>query len=341
MKTLGIVALLLFFAFEASAVANPYLPKAGERPTALRVATSAVTGGFVHFYAGLDYGIFEKYGLKCEHIYIRGQSPALAALANDQVQFNYGAADGSLPGLAAGVDAKLVASPLVKLPYVMVARKEIRRPEDLKGKSIGVTRPGDLSARLSRQVVRKVGLTTDDVTIRPIGGSQTERYQAMIGNVVQAILVTPPLDVRAKSDGFNVIYRLIDLDIPFIYSSLITNYTMLRERPEIVQRMVAALAETVHFVEKNPDKAKAAIAKAMRVKDEEALQSSYNVYAKEIVDRTMIVPGKSVREAVEIARDTGTLVRRKPEELYDNSFVNNLEKSGFLKELWGNENYRR
>ncbi len=340
MKQLGILAFLVVL-FEASAVANPYLLKPGEPPTKLRVATSAVTGGFVHFYSGLDYGIFEKYGLKCEHVYIRGQSPALAALANDQVQFNYGAADGSLPGLAAGVEAKFVASPLVKLPYVMIARKEIRRPEDLKGKSIGVTRPGDLSARLSRQVVRKFGLTTDEVTIHPIGGSQTERYQAMVGNVVQAILVTPPLDIRAKSDGFNIIYRLIDLDIPFIYSSLITNYKMLRERPEIVQRMVAALAETVYFVEKNPDKAKAAIAKALRVTDEEALQSSYNVYAKEIVDRTMVVPAKSVSEAVEIARETGTLVRRKPEELYDNSFVNNLEKSGFLKELWGNENYRR
>jgi len=340
MKQLGILAFLVVL-FEASAIANPYLLKPGEPPAKLRVATSAVTGGFLHFYSGLDYGIFEKYGLKCEHVYIRGQSPALAALANDQVQFNYGAADGSLPGLAAGVEAKFVASPLVKLPYVMIARKEIRRPEDLKGKSIGVTRPGDLSARLSRQVVRKFGLTTDEVTIHPIGGSQTERYQAMVGNVVQAILVTPPLDIRAKSDGFNIIYRLIDLEIPFIYSSLITNYKMLRERPEIVQRMVAALAETVYFVEKNPDKAKAAIAKAMRVKDEEALQSSYNVYAKEIVDRTMVVPGKSVSEAVDIARETGTLVRRKPEELYDNSFVNNLEKSGFLKELWGNENYRR
>jgi len=204
-----------------------------------------------------------------------------------------------------------------------------------------VTRPGDLSARLSRQVVRKFGMTTDQVTIHPIGGSQTERYQAMVGNVVQAILATPPLDVRAKKDGFNVIYRLVDLEIPFIYSSLHTSYKMLRERPEIVQRMVAALAETVYFVEKNPDKAKASIAKAMRVKDEEALQSSYHVYAKEIVDRTMVVPGKSVSEAVEIARETGTVVRRKPEELYDNSFVNNLEKSGFLKELWGNENYRR
>ncbi|MSP37786.1 MAG: ABC transporter substrate-binding protein [Deltaproteobacteria bacterium] len=341
MMQLSIRATLLLLLIATTASANHYLPKPGDRPVNLRVGTSAVTGGFVHLYTGLDNGIFEKYGLKIEHVYIRGQSPALAALAGDELQFNYGAADGSLPGMAAGVDAKLIASPLVKLPYVMIARKEIRRPEDLKGKSIGVTRPGDLSARLSRQVVRKFGLTTDEVTIRPIGGSQSERYQAMLGNVVQAILVTPPLDIRAKLDGFNIIYRLIDLEIPFIYSSLITNYKMLRERQETVQRMVAALAETVHFVEKNPERAKAAIAKAMRVKDDEALQSSYNVYAKEIVDRTMIVPGKSVIEAVDIARETGTIVRKKAEELFDNSYVNNLEKSGFLKELWGNENYRR
>jgi NitT/TauT family transport system substrate-binding protein len=336
-----LLAALLVCLLPTHAAANPYLPKTGERPISIRLATSAVTGGFVHLYSALDYGIFEKYGLKCEHIYIRGSSPALSALASDQVQFTYGAADGSLPGLATGVEAKFIASPLVKLPYVMVARKEIRRPEDLKGKAIGVTRPGDLSARLSRQVVKKFGMTTDDVTIHPIGGSQQERYQAMVADVVQAILVTPPLDARAKHDGFNVIYRLIDLDIPFIYSSLLTSHKMLRERPETVQRMVAALAESVYFVEKNPDKAKAAIAKAMRVKDEEALQSSYNVYAKEIVDRTLVVPAKSVSEAVEIARETGTLVRKKPEELYDNSFVINLEKSGFLKELWGNETYRR
>jgi NitT/TauT family transport system substrate-binding protein len=332
---------ILWLLSSATALANPYLPRAGERPVNIRVGTSAVTGGFVHLYTGLENKIFEKYGLRIEHVYIRGQSPALAALGGDELQFNYGAADGSLPGIAAGVEAKFIASPLIKLPYVLVARKDIRRPEDLKGKSIGVTRPGDLSARLSRAVIRKFGLTTDEVTIRPIGGSQTERYQAMLGNVVQAILVTPPLDIRAKQDGFNIVYRLIDLELPFIYSSLLTNYRSLRERPELVQRMVAGLAESVHFVEKNPDKAKAAIAKAMRTKDEEALQVSYNVYAKEIVDRTMVVPPKSVAEALEIARDTGTIVRRKAEELYDNSFVNNLEKSGFLKELWGGENYRR
>ena len=59
MKQLGILAFLVVL-FEASAAANPYLLKPGEPPTKLRVATSAVTGGFVHFYSGLDYGIFEK-----------------------------------------------------------------------------------------------------------------------------------------------------------------------------------------------------------------------------------------------------------------------------------------
>jgi NitT/TauT family transport system substrate-binding protein len=321
--------------------ANPYLAKPGERPVPLRVSTCAVSGGFVHLYTGLDSGLFDKYGLRLDNVFIRGSAQNLAALASDEVQFTYCAADGTIPGLATGIDVKLVASPLVKLPYVLVARNEIKRPEELKGKAIGVARAGDLSDRLSRTVVKKFGMPPDAVTIRPIGGSQGERYQAMAANVVQAIVITPPLDVRAKNEGFNVLYRLIDLELPFIYSSVHTSHKMLRERAEIVQRMVAAFAEIVHFVEKNPAKAKAAIAKAMRTKDEEALQSSYNVYAKEIVDRTMMVPAKSVAEAVELARESGTQVRKKPEELYDNTFVLNLEKSGFLKEIWGSENYKR
>jgi hypothetical protein len=62
---------------------------------------------------------------------------------------------------------------------------------------------------------------------------------------------------------------------------------------------------------------------------------------REVLDRTMVVPGKAVAESVELARESGTPVRKKPEEIYDNSFVSNLEKSGFLKEIWGSENYKR
>jgi len=317
------------------AQANPYRAKPGERALNIRIATCAVSGGFIHLYTALENNLFEKYGFKMEHVYIRGSRPSLEALAADEIQFLYCAADATLPYLAAGMDVKLIAAPLIRLPFVLVTRKEIRRVEDLRGKSLGVARPGDLSDRLSRMLVKKFNVP--DVTMRPIGGSQSERFQAMAANIVQGVVITPPLDVRAKNEGYNVTYRLIDLDIPFIYSSLHASTRSIKERPEMVQRMVAAFAEAIHYADKNPAKAKAAIAKVMRVKDEEALQVSYNVYTKDIVDRRMIVSGATVAESVELLRGLGTPVKRKAEEIYDNSFVHHLEKSGFQRELWGGD----
>ena len=88
--------------FTVSAHANPYLPKPGEKPVKVRIATCAVSGGFAHLYTAMDYGIFEKYGIKMEHIFIRGSNAALAALAADEIQFLYCAAEATIPGLATG-----------------------------------------------------------------------------------------------------------------------------------------------------------------------------------------------------------------------------------------------
>jgi ABC-type nitrate/sulfonate/bicarbonate transport system substrate-binding protein len=329
----ALVILPVALGLASPAAANPYLARNGERAMHLRIATCAVSGGFAHLYTALENHLFDKYGFKLEHVFIRGSGPSLTALMADEIQFLYCAADATIPSLASGVDVKLVAAPLIKLPYVLVTRREIRRVEDLKGKSLGVARAGDLSDRLSRLMVKKFNIP--DVTMRPIGGSQSERYQAMAANIVQGVVITPPLDVRAKNDGYNVAYRLIDMDIPFIYSSLHASSRLIRERPETVQRMVAAFAEAVYFTDKYPVKAKAAIAKIMRIKDDEALQVAYNVYTKDIVERHMVVPAAAVSESVELQRSLGTPIKRRAEELYDNSFVYNLEKSGFLKELWG------
>jgi ABC-type nitrate/sulfonate/bicarbonate transport system substrate-binding protein len=315
-----------------AARANPYLPRPGERSTNVRIATCAVSGGFIHLYTALENSLFEKYGFKPEHVYIRGSSRSLAALAADEIQFLYCPADATMPTLAAGMDVKLIAAPLIKLPFVLVARKEIRSVEDLRGKSLGVARPGDLSDRLSRMLVKKLNIP--DVTMRAVGGSQSERFQAMAANIVQGVVITPPLDVRAKKEGYNVIYRLIDLDMPFIYSSLHVSAHAIKERTETIQRFVAAFAEAIHFADRHPAKAKHAIARVMRLKDDEALRVSYEVYTKEVVDRRMIVPAGVVTESVELYRSLGMPIKRKAEEMYDNSFVHDLERSGFQKDLW-------
>ena len=333
-------ALILFahLLLPYSAGANPYLAKPGEPLLTVRVAACAITGGFIHLYAALDNGLFEKYGMKVEYVSIRGSGVALAALAADEIQFLYCAADATIPGMAAGSDAKLIASPLVGLPWVLLARKDIKRPEELKGKSIAVTRAGDLTFRLARALMKKFNLTDDDVKIRTVGGTgQVEPFNAMHAGIAEAALVTPPLDVRGRRNGFNLIYRLNDLGVPSVYSSLHTNAKSLKERPALLQKWVAALAESIQFVEKNPDKGKAAVSKALKLNDADALQSAYDAYAKLLVNRRLLVPENTVAGVIEVAREQGTNVRRKAAEMIENRFAEDLDKSGLLKEIWGGE----
>ena len=316
--------------------ANPFLPKTGEATTTVRVATCAVSGGFVHLYTAMDNGLFEKYAIKVDHKFISGSAMNLTALAGDEISFLYCAADGTIPGLATGIDGKLIASPLIGLPYVLLAQKDVKRLEDLKGKNIGVSRAGDLDDRLMKTMLKKFNLS-GDVTIRPMGGSQPERYNAMVAGIIHAAPVTPPLDARGKKDGLNVIYNLKELNLPFIYSSVHTNAKTMKEKPQLVQRFVAAIAESLHFAEKNPDKAKASLAKVLKITDSEILQSAYDAYAVALVNRSMIVPAGALADAIEVTRENGTNVRKKPGDLYDNSYVEQLSKSGFLKEVWGAE----
>jgi len=336
-RFLGFVALILALS-PVEVQANPFLAKPGEAPVPIRIATCAISGGFMHLYTALDNRLFEKYGLKPEFLLVRGAGVSVAALTSNELQFLYCTADAIIPSLAAGAEAKMIASPLVGLPWVIIARKDIKRVEDLKGKIFIVTRPGGTPDTLIRILMKKLHYTTDDLKIRHIGGAgQTEIFNALLQDLGQATMVTPPLDARAKREGFNVIYQLDDLNLPAIYSSLFANDRIIKERPAIVQKVIAAMAEAVHFVEKNPDKAKASVSKVLALKDQESAQSAYDAYARQLVNRRITIPASRVADTIEYTRHSGANVRRKPAETYDNSFADHLEKSGFLKELWGGE----
>jgi ABC-type nitrate/sulfonate/bicarbonate transport system substrate-binding protein len=329
------VALAFVLTAANYAHANPYLAKPGEVTVKTRIGTCAVTGGFMHLYTALDNRLFDKYGVSVEHVVVRGGSVTMAALVTDEINFLFCNADANIVRIATGVDGKLIASLLVGLPYVVLARKDIKKPADLKGKIIGVTRPGEFTYRLAKEFLKKFNLSDKEVKLSTVGGTPTERYSALAQDIFQATLIQPPLDARGKKDGFNVIYNLNDLGFPFIYSSLFTNSKTLKDKPGLVQKVVAGLAETIHFVEKNPILAMAAVGKTLRINDQDTLQSAYDAYAKRLINRRMIVPAKQVAETVEIAREEGAVIRRKPAEIFDNTFVENLDRSGFLRELWG------
>jgi ABC-type nitrate/sulfonate/bicarbonate transport system substrate-binding protein len=137
---------------------NPYLPRDGEAPVAVKVATCVVSGSYVHLYNALESNLFAKYGLAVEHAFIGGTAASLAALASNDVQFLYCGVDGTLPGMAVGKQGKIVATTLLGLPYVLITRGEVRSVLDLKGKSVGVARVGDLPDRLLRILLERHGL---------------------------------------------------------------------------------------------------------------------------------------------------------------------------------------
>jgi hypothetical protein len=79
------------------------------------------------------------------------------------------------------------------------------------------------------------------------------------------------------------------------------------------------------------------VSKALKLDDVDALQSAYDAYAKLLVNRRLLVPENTVGSAIEVAREQGTNVRCKAAEMIENRFAEDLDKSGFLKEIWGGE----
>jgi NitT/TauT family transport system substrate-binding protein len=188
-------------------------------------------------------------------------------------------------------------------------------------------------------LVEKFGMRpNEDVDLRPIGGSQPERYQGLLAGVTAGIIITPPLEVQARKDGLNVLYELSDMNLPFVYSAVHAPDRLIRDNPQLVQRFVAAIGESIYYTEKHPDVAREALKKVLKLDDPDSLDSAYNAYATKLVTRRMTLPVSVIGDAIEDARAQGTQVTvRGPEAIINSQFVDDLDRTDFLQQLWGAE----
>lgn len=308
-------------------------PVAAQESKPIYFGTPTRSVAWFPLYVAIKRGFLHKEGINLQPV-VMDSRVIVPSMASKEIAYSTGLGSAMI-GASKGLPLKVVMILGGKTHLVLVTRPEIASLKEIKGKTIGVTRPGDFTYKLAKDFLKKHNLSDKDVTLAPVGGTPTERYAALVQDVFQAILIQPPLDARGKKDGFNVIYHLSDLGAPFIYSSLFSNLKTHRERPALVQKMVAALAESVYLVEKKPELGMASVGKTLRISDAEVLQSAYDAFAKRLINRRLIVPAKMVADTIENAREEGTVIRRKANEVFDNTFAENLEKSGFLKELWG------
>jgi NitT/TauT family transport system substrate-binding protein len=288
----------------------------------------------IYSFVARDAGLFKKYHIEPKLvIFDSGSVLAQAAMAGD-VKISVTSGPVTIASRTQGADAVMIASCVNTPPYSIVAAKGITRWDQLKGKRIAMSRFGSGTDTSLRLVLRKFGLDANKDFIILQMGSQPSRYQALLAGNIEATIISPPLDLMAKKDGFNILVNIPDLGIPYPQQMLETTDRFTREHPQTVKNFLKGFIEGVHFAAKNKDQTIKAVLKYLKTSsDPEILDATYKSYIQ-VTDYSAYPNLEGIRNAMdEVALRVPAVKSKKPEEFVNTRFLNELEKEGFFKSL--------
>jgi len=287
------------------------------------------------WYVAEEAGFYRKHGLQAELIYIPSTTTSVSSLLAGDVKVA-NASGGAVASAAVGGANPVVAGCYLNtLPYELVVQESIKSAEDLKGKSVGISRIGSASDVAARVLIRGSGLEPDkDVPIIQVGGS-TERAAAFRTGRIVGFPSPPGIIHLAKGMPHRVLISTADFqkrfEFPFICAT--TTKVYLASHRENVKRVLMALVEATHFFKTRKAETKKILAKYSRQNNEAYLESSHEAMVK-LYDKVPLVtrPGMEVQIQEALARRPGTKLRF--EDLVDESLVRELEKSGFIDRVY-------
>ena len=251
-------------------------PKPGAAVDKLRIGYGAPTVTMAPLWIAQEGNIFPRNGLDVEILYLESALVQRALIAGE-IQF--GEMTGALqsaPRLQ-GADVVMVAGFVDRLLFRFLARPEIRTAADLKGKRIGTSRYGAAIDRATRLLLSKLGVNLDkEVTFIQIGSEPT-LLAALLSNVIDATLLQPPRHRKALEAGMKVLANLEEMNIPFQHTGLVTTQRFIGKNQDVTRRVVRSFVESIHLMTINPETAKKAINKHMRLNDERELEETYQL----------------------------------------------------------------
>ncbi|HWO42048.1 MAG TPA: ABC transporter substrate-binding protein [Candidatus Eisenbacteria bacterium] len=306
-------------------------PAAGQTKR-IAVAYSAVSATQTGFYVTEEAGLFEKHGLSVDPVYVASGSRVAQAMVAGE--FPVALAGGAIVSAnLAGADIVVIGG-IVNVPsFYVIVHPSIKKPEDLKGKALGITRYGSSTDFTLRYLVKQWGLEPDrDVKILQMGG-QPEILAALQAGVVQGGNFSSPAEFRARKAGFTLLadFRKAGLDYPTV--SLVSTRSYIKKDPETVKRFLMAYSEGVERTFRDKEFAIKTIGKYTRIQDRETLDAAYQ-YAINFIERPPRLPYKAIETILaQLAESDSKAKGQKAEAFVDPTFFNELEKSGFFKSL--------
>jgi NitT/TauT family transport system substrate-binding protein len=306
-------------------------------PARLTAGYSTNTAGQSVLWVAKDAGLFEKNGLGVNLVFIQSAFLMTQALLAGDLPIAAMGGGGAVASSLAGSDLVIVAS-LARSPNLnyLVTRKDITRPEQLKGRRLGVARLGGASDATLRLALKKSGIDPDkDVTILQIGLSPA-RIRAIESGAIDGTILTVEERAAAGTAAVNVLLDLKQLGLEVLSNDIVAPRKFLRDREDTARAFVRALVDGIHYYKSNKARALDIMTRYMRGAERRTAEAGYDFNA-EVYQRKPYASREGIRLALEeLAPKNPKAATAKPEQFFDDRFVRELDRVGYIDTLYRN-----
>src|SRR5512135_1707014 len=285
-----------------------------------------------------DAGYFEKQGLDVDAIYV-GASPIIVqAMLGGQAGVGAGGGTPLVTNILQGGDIVQVATMVPYAIQSLIVRPEIKSTKDLPGKKIGVSRLGAIPHFTLQAIMKLYNVQGINVVQT---GTTAQGLASLSQGLIDGVITSAPNTFRLMKAGYRELVSPKDfrkLNFEFLINGLVTRKSFGAKNREIVIGMIKATMEGTHRMFVDEIFAKRVLAKYTRQTEPEVLDQSYrfalDIYVKDpTVTPTSIQP--IVQQLIESNLVDAKLANATPlSAYYDNSYIDEIKKSGFFAQLW-------
>ena len=307
----------------------------GQTPRKVRMAFTSLSGSMMPPWMAREAGIFTKHGLEVEVIATPSGVEGMNALIAGEVQFLQIAGGTTVSAALGGADVIILGTTIDTFVQNLMVRPEIEKAEQLKGKSLGISRFGTSIDTGARVALRHFGLVPEkDVAIVQVGSVEST-VLAMQGNRVQAGILSYPSIARAKKLGMRVLLDVGSLGIPYASTGMTTRGRLVREDPDLMRRYMAAQVEAIARAKRDKPLAMKVMGKYLRTNDAEMLSEAYEIYVQQHLLKVPLTSVEAIKSVLEeLAVRNPKAKEMDPRKFFDDSFVRQMQSSGFIDALY-------
>ena len=281
---------------------------------------------------------YEKYGLDVDMIYV-GASPVIVqAMLGGQAGVGAGGGPPLVSNILQGGDVVEVATTVPYAIQSLIVKADIRTPAELAGKKIGISRLGAIPHFTLQAIVKLYNVQGINIVQT---GTTTQAITSLAQGLVDGIITSAPFTFRLVKNGYRELVSPKDFKragVEFLIQGLVARKSYAAKNREVVIGMIKATMEGVKQIFVNEKQAKAVLAKYTRQTDPEILDQTHR-FATDIFVKDPTVTPDSIRPIVQQATEfnliDAKLAANTPlSAYYDNSYAEEIKRSGWLTELW-------